>query len=129
MKANGKKIMALVAIVALVAILGVCLAACNSDNVGKKLEKKGYSVVTLNDDSTGLGKTVYNLVKSNSDFKEGVLATKGNDMVTVLWFETTDAAESLEGNLKGNILFSASTVERSGKVVYVGTEQGVKDAK
>lgn len=124
-RAISKKIMAIVAIVALVAILGVCLVACNSDSVGKSLEKKGYTVVTLNEDATGLGRTVYNIVKNNSDFKEGVFATKGSDSVTVLWFETTDAAESMENSP----LLSAFTVERSSKIVYIGTAQGVKDAK
>lgn len=125
-KAASKKVLIIMAVVVLVAILGVCLVACNSDSVGKSLEKKGYSVATLNEDSTGtIAKTVYNIVKNNSDFKEGVIATKGSDIVTVLWFETTEAAESMEGN----VLLSAFTVERSGKIVYIGTAQGVKDAK
>ena len=39
----NKKVMALVAVIALVAILGVCLVACNAESIQKKLEKAGYA--------------------------------------------------------------------------------------
>ena len=126
-KANSKKIMALVAVVALIAILGVCLVACNSDNVGKKLEDNGYTVVTLNENATGLGKTIYNMVNGNSDFKEGVWATKGLNSVAVVWYKSLDAAKDAEASFKSNPLIPA--VYRVDKVVYAGTQQGVDDAK
>lgn len=122
---NSKKIMAIVAIIALVAILGVCLAACNSNTVGKKLEGKEYTVVKLNEDSTGYGKTVYDVVKNNSEFKEGLFATKDTDWVAVVWFKSEEEAEKLENNA----ILKAFNIERSGKAIYVGSKQGVKDAK
>ena len=125
-KVNSKKIMSLVAIVALVAILGICLVACNSSNVGKKLEDKGYKVVTLNEDATGIGKSVYSMVKDNSDFKEGLWATKQLNTVAVVWYKNLDAAKDAEEAFKSIPL---ATVYRADKIVYVGTQQGVEDAK
>ena len=125
-KTANKKIIAIVAVIALVAILGICLVACNSDSVGKKLENKGYSVTKLNEDSEGtIAKTVYGLVKNNSDYREGVGAIKGADIVVVLWFNNKEAATKIANN----VLLKAFTVEQNGNIVYVGTEQGVKDAK
>ncbi|MDE6060838.1 MAG: hypothetical protein K2G31_05150 [Clostridia bacterium] len=121
-----KKIVAIVAVVALVAVLGICLVACNSNTVGDKLEKKGYTVSKLNEDSTGVAKTIYNTMKNNSDFKEGVSAAKDSDYVIVLWFETKDAATSVAND---KIINLTSTVKQVEKVVYIGTEQGVKDAQ
>ena len=121
-----KKIVAIVAVIALVAVLGICLVACNSDTVGDKLEKKGYTVSKLNEDSTGLAKTIYSFIKNNSDFKEGVVAAKDADSVIVLWFETKDAATSVANN---KLFTATSTVKQVEKVVYIGTEQGVKDAQ
>ena len=121
-----KKIVAVVAIIALVAVLGICLVACNSNTVGDKLEKKGYTVSKLNEDSTGVAGKIYSTMKSNSDFKEGVSAAKDSDYVIVLWFETKDAATKVAND---KLITMTNTVKQSEKVVYIGTEQGVKDAQ
>ena len=72
-------------------------------------------------------KTLYSALKNNSDFEEGIVAAKDKDtMVIVVWFKSSDAAESFKGNA---LLKSLEKVERVGKIVYAGTEQGVKDAK
>ena len=127
-RAINKKIIALVAIVALVAILGVCLVACNADSVEKKLTNKGYTVLKINENATDFSaKTLYAALKNDSNFEEGIVAAKDtNSMVIVIWFKSTDAAESFKGN---TLLKTVDKVERVGKVVYAGTEQGVKDAK
>lgn len=125
----SKKVMAVVAVVALVAILGICLVACNADSVAKKLEKKDYTVSALSEKTTGtIGKTVYSVVKGVEGFEEGVVAANSDgDFVVVVWFDSTDAAKDFETNKV--ITSLAKKVSRVGKVVYAGTEQGVKDAK
>lgn len=124
----SKKVMAVVAVVALVAILGICLVACNADSVAKKLEKKDYTASALSEKSSGLGKSVYNIVKGIEGFEEGVFAANSDgESVVVVWFDSTDAAKDFESNKL--ITTFAEKVSRVGKVVYVGTEQGVKDAK
>lgn len=47
----NKKVLAIVAVIALVAILGVCLVACNADSYEKKLDKNGYKVQVYDKDS------------------------------------------------------------------------------
>lgn len=121
-----KKALIIVAVIALVAILGVCLVACNASSVSKSLDKKGYTVVTLNEDASGLiASTAYTLLKNNSSFEEGIFATKSSDSVGVVWFKDTDAAEEFEANISK----VSKKTARLSKVVYFGTEQGVKDAK
>lgn len=39
----NKKVMSIIAVIALVAILGVCLVACNAESISNKLEKAGYA--------------------------------------------------------------------------------------
>ena len=126
-KVNSKKIMSLVAIVALVAILGICLVACNADSVGKSLEKKDYNVVTLTENSGTTGRIIYGIAKNIGDFKEGVFATKGTNYVAVIWYETLDGAKEAEEAFKANPV--TPVVHRADKVVYAGTQQGVKDAR
>ena len=122
-----KKIVAIVAIVALIAILVVCLVSCNPSDVSKRLEKKGYSVITIDEKATDLSvKTVYNALSKNSDFEAGVFATKDKESVMVIWFKTEDAAKDFEDDF---VLSFSPKKERVGKTVYAGTEQGVKDAK
>ena len=123
----NKKVMAIVAVIALVAILGICLVACNTESVSKKLEKKEYNVAKLNEDSTGLAGIAYAIVKGVDGFKEGLFAAKSSDQVLAVWFDDTDAAKEFEANKGLALLFDKVT--RVGKVVYAGTEQGIKDAK
>lgn len=127
----NKKVMAIVAVIALVAILGICLVACNAESVSKKLEKKEYTVIALSENTTDVtGKFVYNLLASEDGFKEGLIASKGSEGVIVIWFNTTDAAKDFESDAKTSFAgMKIEKVSRVGKVVYAGTEQGVKDAK
>lgn len=120
-----KKAIIIVAMIALVAVLGVCLVACNANSVSKSLDKKGYEVITLNEDATGVvASGAYRLLKNDSSFKEGIWAVKSDATVGVVWFNDTDAAKKFESNMS-----KIATVDRVSKVVYFGTEQGIKDAK
>ncbi|MCM1306239.1 MAG: hypothetical protein NC037_01600 [Bacteroides sp.] len=125
---SNKKFIAVIAVITLVAILGVCLVACNADSVGNKLKNKDYRVVTLTENTGSDGKLIYNAAKRISDFKEGVWATKGKNYVAVIWYETLDAAKEAEESFKTMTLLTPA-VHRYEKIVYAGTEQGVKDAR
>lgn len=126
-KANSKRIMALVAIAALVAVLGVCLVACNTSTERKHLEDNGYRVVTLTENSGGTGKVIYGIANNISGFKEGVWATKGSSYVAVIWYETLDGAKEAEAKFKSDP--AIPVVFRYETRVYAGTQQGVKDAR
>ena len=122
----NKKVISIVAIIALVAILGVCLVACNADSYAKKLEGKGYTVEKMTDEEaeefvqeTGL----------NIEIVWGVGARKGTDMVTILAFSNKEDAESIASILNMASGFTGMKAEAKGKIVFMGTEQGIKDAK
>ena len=116
----NKKVMALVAVIALVAILGVCLVACNAESIQKKLEKAGTSYEAGKDDD---GASIEWKVVAK---KKGLNA----DYVTVTKFANTDDAEKYEKNVAtGSVGGFTVVVKRIGKVCYYGSEQGVKDAK
>ena len=122
----NKKVISIVAIIALVAILGVCLVACNADSYAKKLEGKGYTVTKMTDEEaeefvqeTGL----------DIEIVWGVGGTNGTDIVTILAFSNKDDAESFANILNMASGFTGMKAEAKGKIVFMGTEQGIKDAK
>ena len=122
----NKKVISIVAIIALVAILGVCLVACNADSYAKKLEGKGYTVEKMTDEEaeefvqeTGL----------DIEIVWGVAGTKGTDLVSILAFSNKDDAESFGALLNLGASYLGYEAEVKGKLVYFGTEQGIKDAK
>ena len=112
----SKKVMAIVAVIALVAILGVCLVACNAEDYQKKLEKKGYTVV-----STEGGDTVEWALKGSK--MEGATY----NTVNIVKYVNTDDAKAAETDAKK--VYGENGTYRVGKIVIFGTEQGVKDAK
>ena len=122
----NKKVISIVAIIALVAILGVCLVACNADSYAKKLEGKGYTVEKMTDEEaeefvqeTGL----------DIEIVWGVAGTKGTDLVSILAFSNKDDAEAFANILNMAASFTGMKAEAKGKIVFMGTEQGIKDAK
>lgn len=119
----NKKVMALVAVIALVAILGICLVACNAESIQKKLEKAGYACNSYETGKDDDGASIEWKVIAK---KKGLNA----DYVTVTKFANTDDAKEYEKNVAtGSVGGFTVVVKRIGKVCYYGTEQGVKDAK
>lgn len=119
-----KKIVAIVAIVALIAIVAVCLTACNADSIAKKLENKGYEAVAMSADD------ISEEYGEDAAIKWGVSANKGLDSVTVLKFAKADDAKEFAETMESLADFTGlGVVDRVGSIVYMGTEQGVKDAK
>ncbi len=119
----NKKVMALVAVIALVAILGVCLVACNAESIQKKLEKADYTCTSYEAGKDDDGASIEWKVVAK---KKGLNA----DYVTVTKFANTDDAKEYEKNVAtGSVGGFTVVVKRIGKVCYYGTEQGVKDAQ
>ena len=131
-----KRIVAIVAIVALIAIVAVCLTACNADSIAKKLDNKDYSVVSGTAEEVAeseFGRLI-GISAEEMDVQWLVIGVKGNiadfltgevDYVTVCKFN--DADDAKKATEDGEVPEGAS-VKRIGKIVYFGTEQGVKDA-
>jgi hypothetical protein len=120
----NKKVISIVAIVCLVAILGICLVACNADSYVKKLEKAGYMVTKLDGEDAkeemGAEGIKWMVMGIKMDFMSP-------DSVIVICFDKADDAKAFAEAMEGED--ETEHVEVSGKIVFIGTEQGVKDAK
>lgn len=121
---NKKVIISIIAVILLVAVLGTFLVACSAESYQKKLEKKGYTVSTYKPDKD-----------EEDEIEWGITATKGallnGDSVSVIKYKTLDDAKKAEQDAKDwqDNGFVSYEVYRSGKILFVGTKQGVKDAK
>ena len=127
-----KKALSIIAVLALVAVLGVALVACvpsDPDKAEANLEEAGYVVVRADSDDLIAGAALKQI-----DAATSITATNGDEGVTILYFEDTDAAkayyedaqaqwEKLDDDEKEGMKMG-----KSGKVVYFGTEAGVKAA-
>ncbi len=119
---KSKKIVAIIAAIALVSILSACLVACNADDYRERLESKGYQVFVVKDNT------------DSGQYEWSVRASKGSgiyaESVVVRKFKTIDDAKEAEAEAKELIRnLNGYDVYRKGKIVISGTEQGVKDAK
>lgn len=122
-----KRVLAIVAIIALVAVLGVCLVACNAEDYGKRLEKAGYTVSVSENNSLAV-KAEETLLAVAGGYEGGiefiVEGIKRGEIVKVMKFDKAkDAKRFVE------LFDKDDAVKRSDKYVFVGTEQGIKDAK
>lgn len=116
----NKKVLAIISIIALVAILGICFVACNADSYAKRLDKAGYHVETLQ------GEDAQKKADTDAAIEWLVVAAKGTDSVMIIKFTNKDDAVDFDENI---FTIGNMTCERSGKIVFWGTEKAVKDAK
>ena len=105
-----KKTITIIAVIALVAVLGIALFACAPSGITsatKKLSKAGYTVLTKTFDA--------------EDFDGGFYAQKGLNVITAAHFTSAKSAKKFyeESSLQDNLT-------QSGKWVYWGTEEAVK---
>ena len=126
----NKRVISIVAIIALVAVLGVCLVACskNADTYASKLEKAGYTVQVATEEELAEmsnAEAAIDLV-----IKWGVVAEKGEDTVSVICFENKEQAEAYATLVNAfGALMGGMKAETDGAILFFGTEQGIKDAK
>ncbi len=121
----NKKIISIVAIIMLVAVLSIALVACNAENYEKRLEKAGYTV------------KAEEAPEDEEDIKFVVSGMKGlSDGVIVIGYKSIKAAKAAENGdvvqmLKATLDYLPGdvVVERQSSVLFIGTAQGIKDAK
>ena len=127
--------MAIVAVIALVAILGICLVACNAESYQKKLEKEGYEVATFDEDSDTV-KTMNKAIAEDDDYsgeiKWVVSATKVNislssgvdaGHVTIVKFSKIADAKQYVKDLGAEE--DDANIVRKGNIVFVGDKASV----
>ena len=93
-----------------------------------QLEKEGYNVVVTNND------TALNLIAISFGLKEDtieaiVTAENGGAIIAIYYCVDTTTANDLEEYLDEKNDDTSYEVDRSGKIVWVGTETAIKDAK
>lgn len=126
----SKRIISIVAIVALVAVLGVCLVACgkNADTYADRLEKAGYTVVVATEEE--MAQITSEDTGIELEIKWGISGKKGTDMVSVICFANKDQAEAYATIVNAfGALMGGIKAETDGAILFMGTEQGIKDAK
>ncbi len=151
MKTNRKRIFGIVAVIALVAILGACLVACNgASNYASKLAKKGYHVTVsrYEDDiytpsyveiPDGLSEGSYEYqiewVLSAYRIEYGRYDRKDEYSVTIFKYKTKKAADEAYDNFTEEIYedyqgsYSESQiVQQKGNLVFVGDRDAIEDA-
>lgn len=132
-----KKTISIISLVLVLVILTACLVGCAPANENKakaKLEKKGYTVEIMSGEEMNEMLQQYAGMPLNFGAKGMMSATKGMDEIAAIWFESKEKAEDFEGII--NLAMDAMGGQMGqidfiygvkGKVLYMGTEQGVKD--
>lgn len=110
------------ALVLLVALCVLALASCGVSSYEKRLDKAGYEVTVLDKDEL----KEYNEADEDYDYK-GILGATGKDgnVVYVMKMKSKSQAKSIAAEF-GTV--NGMTTETKGKVVFFGTEDGVKAA-
>ncbi|MBE6548179.1 MAG: hypothetical protein E7667_04795 [Ruminococcaceae bacterium] len=99
--------------------------ASNPEKAKEALEKNGYTVTVVD------GQGVEGLDKMVTGIKIDLEDTENSGMITIFYFESKSAAndawediEKTYGDEEEDVI-----VKKSGKMIYAGTEQAIKDAK
>ncbi|MBQ8178127.1 MAG: hypothetical protein IJ033_02940 [Clostridia bacterium] len=127
-----KKALSIIAVLALVAVLGVALVACvpsDPDKAVANLKEAGY-ITTVAKASDGIG-VQYGL---EAAYGKGCIATVGGTyvstggggMINLVYFDSVENAKAYWDTIKDNEVDEGWKAARSGKVVYAGTEAAVK---
>ncbi|MCM1306240.1 MAG: hypothetical protein NC037_01595 [Bacteroides sp.] len=133
-KTVNRKIVAIVAVIALAAILAVCLVACNNqDTYEKQMKDKGYTVAAMTAEQIAqsmgndVGEVDWAIVATKGDMTSG----EGEYVSIVKFKKESDAKDCVNKALASfeQMHIEGYAAARDGKVVFVGTENAVKDAK
>lgn len=114
---------------ALVLMMVLTLTSCvpgTSTKAKEKMEKKEYTVIELAGTPAETAWKVFGI----EGVTASITATKGSDLVKALYFnKSSDAKKVMEKVEKyvGDKEEKGSAIKRSGKVIYFGTEQAMKD--
>ena len=137
----NKKIVAIIAITALISIFAVSFVACNdnTDNnpiltkeeYTKLMEDKGYNVVAMNEEQlkSALGNT-------NVTAEWGIIASLTSDstsesemqFVSIVKLKNDEDAKVVEEEVK-KVADTGFSIVRNGSILLVGSDKAVADAK
>ena len=123
-----KKFSSVISLVLVAAMLCVSLVSCGGpakDPADAKaaLEENGYLVVKVD-----------TAILLPDDVEATVLGTTDENYILITYYETSDAAEAAWEKAQEDAKeledeYENIVCKKSGKMIYIGTEQAVKDAK
>lgn len=130
-----RKTLKIVSLIALFAILATVLVACIPNDPAKaedNLKNAEYTVFSYKEGDFGFDKaTGFLEIIGVKNVTAIVTATKGEDRIALIYFADSAAAKEnytpIEEHYKEED--KDAVIKRSGKVIYAGTEQAVKDVK
>lgn len=128
-----KNILKLTALALLAVMMCAMLVACGApnkdpDKAAEKLEDAGYSVV-YNDGEGLIGGAML-----PDDVDATILARNGDEYIYITYYEDSKAANDAWDDVKEEVEQfkeenSDIVCKKSGKIIYYGTKQAVKDAR
>ena len=126
----------LVAVMAL-ALLVACGPASKPEKAAQALEKKGYKVASVIPDDSATGKLAQaslDVIAKAAGLEEGdivatVTASNGEEGISITYFKNASVAKKYWDKNKDKVEKKEGwTVAQSGAMVYMGTDQAIKDA-
>lgn len=127
-----KKFTKVLAIVLVVAMSVVMLAACtpaSAEKADDKMTDKGYSAISSTALGVASGEKVESSAAYGKDFSVSLSGIKGEWVVAVWYVESADAKTEYEDIKAEYEEKEGMSFGKSGKCVYYGTKQAVKDFK
>lgn len=116
----------------LVALLTLTSCVPSADKAKEKMSDKGYCSLDtksiLGNDNSKIENVFYFAKGDNAIVAAANVLTGGDWVIAIYYKETADAKESYE-EYKESKEDEKTAVKRSGKCIYYGTEQGLKDFK
>lgn len=112
MKKFTKTVAVLMTCLTIALVLTACIPS-GATNAAEKMSNAGYRV-TINSDPSEKGAT------------SKIIAIKGKDSLTAIWYETANLAQESKEEAQ-TVLGKAYILKVDGKCFYYGTEQGIKD--
>ena len=127
-----KKTLSIVAMIALVAVLGIALVACipsDPDKAAENLEKEGYTVLANEDATKALaGFIVPEGCEAIVFAYKGYIPIGADDAIRIYYFEETEDAKEYWETIKDDELEDGWDAKQSGKIVYKGSKEAIKAA-
>ena len=129
--------LALVAVMAM-AVLVACGPASKPEKAAQALKDKGYVVTAVIPDDSTKGKleqASLDLIAKAAGLEEGditatVTGTNGDESISITYFKSASVAKKYWDANKDQIEEKEGwIVKQSGAMIYMGTEQAVKDAR
>lgn len=125
-----KKALKITGIIAVIAILCVCLVACIPNDYSKaekNLKDEGYVAFS----STGLSAA---LKLAGIETEAIVVGAKGTDSIALVYCKNSSVAKDKYNEIKEILVKfmddgDEMPIKRSGKVIYIGTDAAIKAAK